>query len=44
MNNEAKNLKTISSSAESSDLIFETLLYNPISGETVPLIFFELRF
>jgi hypothetical protein len=32
-----KLCKTISGPAESTDLIFQNLYYNPISGETVPL-------
>jgi hypothetical protein len=31
-----KDVKTISSPAESTDLIPQNLKYNPISGETVP--------
>ncbi len=32
-----KNVKNISSPTENAELIFQTLKYNLISGETVPL-------
>jgi hypothetical protein len=37
-NYKINNVKTISGTAESTDLIFKYLKYNPISGETVPLM------
>jgi hypothetical protein len=37
MNCEVKNFTIISGPAESTNVIFQKLKYNPISGETVPL-------
>jgi hypothetical protein len=39
-----KNVKTISSPAESTNLIFQKLKCNPISGETVPLEGLSIQF